>query len=479
VTLILALGLYKEAYGKFLLVASPAFCLLAGRAATAAWYRKPGARRLVEGLVGGAAATLLVAAGLYGLAAYYTDPAYARDDYRAIAAYIEAVGRPGDTVLLNAPGQREVFEYYYRGDLPVHPLPQERPLDPAATRQALEELAQPGRRIFALLWATDESDPERFVEGWLDTQTYKALDSWYGNVRLAIYAVPDRTPNAPDHTLDIRLRNPEAGDEIVLQGYSLLNDRLAAGDIVEITLFWAAEEPPQRRYKAFVHVLDEQNQIVGQRDAEPGGGSNLTTLWQPGEIVVDNYGVPIHPATPPGAYRVEVGMYDLQTSQRLLTPEDEGQVWLEPLTVERPQSPAPLAALDMRYTSDAQFGELRLLGYDVHKLGSAHEPDAPLHPGEVLHVNLYWRAQAQPGADWQVEIALKDAQGRAWASLEAQPVAGYPTGRWRAGDVWRGQFTLPLPGELPPGDYRLWIQARVPGEVEPEPFLTEPVTITR
>jgi hypothetical protein len=411
--------------------------------------------------------------------AYYTDPAYARDDYRAIATYVEAIGRPGDAILLNAPGQQEVFGYYYRGNLPIYPLPQQRPLDPIATQQALEALAQPGHRIFALLWATDESDPQRFVEGWLDTHTYKALDSWVGNVRLAIYAVPDRAPNAPDHFLDIRLLNPEAGDEVTLQGYALLDDRLAAGDIAQLTLFWNVGSSPSRRYKVFVHVLDDNNQIVGQRDAEPGGGANLTTLWQPGEIVVDNYGVPIHPATPPGTYRVEVGMYDLQTGQRLRTPEGEGQVWLEPLAVERPQSAAPLAALDMQYSADARFGELRLLGYDAYKLGFAHEPDAPLRPGEVLHMNLYWSAQAQPVGDWQVEIVLKDARGRPWTTLEAQPVAGYPTSHWRAGDIWRGQFNLSLPGDLPAETYRLWIQATTPGGVAPEPFLTEPVTVTR
>jgi mannosyltransferase len=479
VALILGLGLYKEAYVKFLLVASPAFCLLASRVATAACDQKPRGRQVIEGLLGAVVAGLLVAASLHGLAAYYTDPAYARDDYRAIAAYLEAVGRPGDAVLLNAPGQQEVFGYYYRGSLPIHPLPQARPLEPEATRQALETLARPGHRIFAVLWATDESDPQRFIEDWLDSHTYKALDSWYGNVRLAIYAVPDQAPSAPDQLLDVRLQDRETDDEVTLQGYSLLNDQLAAGDIAQFTLFWRAEETPRRRYKVFVHVLDEQNQIVGQRDAEPGGGANLTSLWHPGETVVDNYGVAIHPATPPGAYRVEVGMYDLETGQRLLTPEDEGQVWLEPLRVERPQTAAPVAALEMQYSTDARFGELHLRGYDAHRLGSAHEPQAPLRPGDVLHVNLYWQAQAQPYGDWQVRIVLMDAQGGAWATIEAQPVAGYPTSRWQAGDIWRGQFNLPLPGELPPGKVRLSIQPIAPGGTTSQPFLTKPVTVTR
>ena len=46
------------------------------------------------------------------------------------------------------------------------------------------------RRIYAIYWATDESDPEGLIEGWLDTHCYKAMDSWFGNLRLVVYAVP-------------------------------------------------------------------------------------------------------------------------------------------------------------------------------------------------------------------------------------------------------------------------------------------------
>ncbi|MEJ2211272.1 MAG: hypothetical protein P8129_19840, partial [Anaerolineae bacterium] len=311
VALILGLGLYKDAYLKFLLVSSPAFCLLAGRTATRALRRgfvvtasavpstaaaqKPRksllqtriARLLVDAGIGLAVALLLIGASLHGLGGYYTDPAYARDDYRAMAAYVEAVGRPGDAVVLDAPGQQEVFAYYYDGHLPVYPLPQQRPADPEATRQALEALARPGGRVFALLWATDESDPQRLVESWLEAHSYKALDSWYGNVRLAVYAVPAQVPTQPEQELHIILADEEEGDQIEMVGYTLLNDRLAAGDIAQLTLFWRVDAMPQRRYKVFVHVLDEGNHIVGQRDAEPGGGARPTDLWPAGETMID------------------------------------------------------------------------------------------------------------------------------------------------------------------------------------------------
>ena len=106
------------------------------------------------------ATLLILVPSVQALNNYYTEPAYARDDYRGIVTYIQATGRPGDAILLNAPGQQEVFGYYYQGDLPVHPLPESRPLDPARTATALADLARPGGRVFALLWATDESDPD-------------------------------------------------------------------------------------------------------------------------------------------------------------------------------------------------------------------------------------------------------------------------------------------------------------------------------
>jgi hypothetical protein len=491
VILMLGLGLYREAYLKFLLVTTPAVCLLlscgllgspqtAARNTQYAIRNTPHASRFTRyasrALQLIAALVILVPTAV-ALRNYYADPAYARDDYRSIAAYIEAVGQPGDAVLLNAPGQQEVFGYYYDGRLPVYPLPEGRPLDPITTAAALVELAKPGGRVFALLWATGESDPERFVEGWLDSQAYKALDSWYGNVRLVVYAVPEQVPSAPDYTLGIPLKSDETADEIALLGYSLLNDRLAAGDIAQITLFWQAGRTPVQRYKVFLHALDESDQIVGQRDGEPGGGARLTTLWQPGEAIADNHGLPIHPATPPGEYRLEVGIYDPETGRRLTTPDSSSQVWLAPLTVERPAAPPPSVALGMQHREDARLGELTLLGYDTYRLGFAHKPEAILQPGDVLHVNLYWRAEAQPSGDWQIDLSLLDTGKQERASVSAEPVGGYPTSQWQAGDVWRGQFSLPLPAGTPAGWNRLRIQILAPDGTSWEMLLSEPVRV--
>jgi mannosyltransferase len=461
----LTLTLFRPAYLKFLLIASPALCLLlaVGLAGGRAW------RGLSWG--GWLGAGLLVAAAWAPLKAYYTDPAVARDDYRGVARYLEAAAGPEDAIILNAAGQQEVFGYYYRGASPVYPLPRRRPLDPVATVTELESILGRSRRIFALYWATAESDPEGVIEGWLDGHAFKATDAWVGNVRLVSYA-------APLPAGDLLPTNVRLGDHVTLTGYQLLAPspsgdfagtsrssstthssgtlppQTAPGEIVQVQLRWTTDVPLDARYVVFLQVLDEVNHLAGQRDAEP---VTPTLDWRPNQPVLDRHGLLIEPGTPPGKYRVIVGMYDALTSQRLPTASGDF-VELGALTVQRPEAPLPVAVLRFRHPANVDFGPLRLLGYDRYKLGHSYHPDTPLHPGDPLHVVLYWQAQDRLRTNWLLEMKLAAVADPALPVAEGLfPAAGldYPTTRWEPEEVVRAQFDLFLPGDAPSGDYRV------------------------
>ena len=294
---------------KFFLVASPAFCVVLARGALVLWQARTRWLRVGWAVV---AVAFVGVASLGALRSYYFDPRYARDDYRGIVRTISEMERPGDAILLNAPNQWEVVHYYYHGEAPLYPLARQRPPDPQQTDTELKAILAQHDRLFVLYWATDESDPTRLIETWLDAHTYKALDTWYGQVRLAIYAVPRAASAANMRPLDVHL-----GQAIALRGYALLSETVAAGDILQLTLFWQALDIPPARYKVFVQVLDDQDNIVGQHDSEPGGGLHLTINWKRGEQITDNYGVLVEADTPPGRYRLVVGMYDLFTGDRL------------------------------------------------------------------------------------------------------------------------------------------------------------------
>ena len=173
VAMIAMFGLFREAYLKFLLIASPAFSLLLARAVmgpTERLLRTPPApvaesaeatskpsRAWWRGVAGVAwtISTLAVIGALSGaaLARYYSDPALARDDYRSIAQFVVATAHPNDAIVLIAPGQAEVFNYYYDGDLPVYALPQQRPLDLQATLAEFDKLMQHDK-IYVVYWAS-------------------------------------------------------------------------------------------------------------------------------------------------------------------------------------------------------------------------------------------------------------------------------------------------------------------------------------
>lgn len=337
---ILALDLYKDAFLKFMLVASPAFCLLIGRGVGR--RLSPGPSSVLPSARFPALLPLALSLGLVLSFSYeslhnlYFDPAYTRADYRGMAHAIQSIARPGDAVILNAANQWEVFTYYYPDVERVYPLPRQRPVREPEIVAELERILAAHDRLFVIFWAEAESDPERVVERWLDVHAYKATDEWWGDVRLVTYAVPA----APAAEMEIPL-DAHLDDAIALRGYSLLADHLAPADIIQVTLFWEALAPIDQRYKVFLHLLDHDGALVAQRDSEPGGGFLLTPTWEPGEIRVDNHGVMIPIGTRPGKYQLIVGLYPLgDPTARLpvtLDHEPAGDALpLGPITVSAP-----------------------------------------------------------------------------------------------------------------------------------------------
>lgn len=466
---IVTLDLSKPAYFKFLLVADgPLAVLLAqgcwpwGRAETHG--RKAAALRAAWFLLG---LGLLLGARLEGLRAYYGDQACARDDYRGMATYIAAVARPGDAVLLNAPGQEEVFRYYDQSGLPVYLLPRQRPPDPAQTASDLAEIARQHGRIFALFWATDESDPGRLVETWLDQHGYKAMDVWQGNVRFVVYALPAEGQEARWTPLQARF-----GEAIRLQGYALAETQVAPGDILQVALLWKADAPLSLRYKVTVQVLDERNQVLAQRDAEPVGDARPTTTWAAGEEVRDHYGLFIPFGTPPGPARVLVALYGLEDGARLPVEGTESRgdhlILPEEIEVVRPLAPPPLAALPLSGMTARDLGDLAWLGCQVYPRGWEHAPERPFFPGDAAHLDCYWQAQRAPLGRWRLEARLGDARGNVAAQVQDDLASeAYPTTAWTEGEVVRGQHDLLLT-DVRPGTYRLTVQALSP---EGRPFL--------
>ncbi len=306
-------GAYRVANLKFLLPAQIALALLLAEGARRLWacrWRIPRLRARQSGtiarLLAVACAAQVVLGQTQALDALYNNPAYARADYRAIAARLMADERPGDAVILDAPNQIEAFSYYYRGNAPVYPLPRGLGGDDAATQAEVMAILAQSRRIFAVFWGEDERDPRRVVQATLDAGAFPVASAWYGDVRLAQYAVLGPAPDAPTVALDARF-----GEALRLTGYALSALAACPGDALGVTLFWTADAPLPARYKITVQLLAPDGTLAAQHDAEPANNLAPTTTWSPGQTVTDLHGVIVPPDAPPGEYTLVVAVYPL------------------------------------------------------------------------------------------------------------------------------------------------------------------------
>ncbi len=466
---LLTLYVYSPAFLKFLVVAVPPLALLL--ALTVGELARAASRRWVGLLLAGLLLVEVSATSLVSLRAYYTDPAFARDDYRAIAQFIRAVAGPEDAVILNAEGQQDVFGYYYppaRAAAPVYPLPRRRPLNREETVAELAQIAASSQTIYTVVWAQQQADPAGLIERWLNANLFKATDRWFGNVRLVSYASPQAgiAPQPFEATL---------GQDIRLVGVGLGQAAPAPGDIVQVALQWQAAAPPPEALTVFLQLLDGGDNVVGQRDAPP---SLPAPEWPANQPVTDTHGVFIEPGTPPGSYRLIGGLYRSQSGQRLpVAATGADFVELAQIEVTSPQTPLPPEAFSLQHRLGWDAAGLRLLGYNLHKLGHRSEPDTPLHPGDPLHLDLYWqRSDEATAPPAQVTVSLVSEGGEPGPSLTLPLGGSYPPSRWQPGEIVRAQGNLFLSG-VTPGWYRLLFAVENPAAGQQETALSEPFAV--
>ena len=150
--------------------------------------------------------------------------------------------------------------------------------------------------------------PYRIVAGVFDLlrRSRIALSDGGDYATVGTFKIPlPPSDSVPDHPL-----HAEFGEVIELSGYTL---SASVEGVVQIELFWRAKETPGADYTVFVHVVDENGNIVAQSDSAPLNGQYPTSIWSPGESIVEERTI----AAPAGEYRVFVGLYRLDTLERV------------------------------------------------------------------------------------------------------------------------------------------------------------------
>jgi hypothetical protein len=181
------------------------------------------------------------------------------------------------------------------------------------------------------LWTADEWVPTRFrldIPPDLPPGPYTVIAGLYRVLANEPVGVVDEAENvvAPHVTLSgFKVALPPAtisqpppeqpitfGGTIALAGI----DATVDGDQLVLRADWQATARPAADHTLFVHVVDEAGEIAAQLDTQPRGGAYPTGIWDAGEVVPDEYTIPLD-GLPGGAYRVYLGWYTLPSGERL------------------------------------------------------------------------------------------------------------------------------------------------------------------
>jgi hypothetical protein len=277
-------------------------------------------------------------------------------------------------------------------------------------------------------------------------------EDWIESESILRASLRSRNFDVPPMAAEVRAN---FGDELLLLGYDFPERRTQPGGTLPITLYWQALHPMAHHYIISNHLLASADlQQWGGRDRAPQDYYS-TLLWAPGEVVRDDYQVPVSPDAPPGVYRLDLGVYLPKSGVAWPLPLvkdgkalDASSVTIAPIKVGGPppdviaQQPKPQVA-----RADRLGGAVTLLGYDL-------QPTA-----DSLNVTLYWRCDARLPADYTTFVHVRRGNEKSAApvaQMDRPPAEGaYPTSLWDPGEVIRDVVRIPLSAQVPPGDYEI------------------------
>ena len=198
-------------------------------------------------------------------------------------------------------------------------------------------------------------------------------------------------------------------DRIQFVGYDLMTESVSAADGVTLHLYWQPAVKLERDYSFFVHLVDETGAVLGQGDA-----THPAARYEVGQVILDEYRIPLLPTVAPGRYRLIAGIYITLPEggwQRLTTANAAETVTLAQVEVQ-PLDTAPVTLHPMLRPFANGY---TLVGVDYdHSL-----------PGQ-RRVYLHWRS-AQRIAQGQRLTLLSEGTPLLTAGIPIVPTGKYVT----------------------------------------------------
>jgi hypothetical protein len=161
-------------------------------------------------------------------------------------------------------------------------------------------------------------------------------------------------------------------------------------------------------------------------------------------MIDDSQGIAIQPGTPPDKYDIELALVHPETNQvyPVMTLPDVVQVLHERVDPER---------VFVREYKHLMFGNsLELVGVNIG--------DGVLKNAGEFSPSFIWSARRDLDENYRATFELEDSTNQTLAKwTDVELVRSLPTSEWRAGDIFKTYYDMPLPAETPHGELRLYV----------------------
>jgi hypothetical protein len=229
---------------------------------------------------------------------------------------------------------------------------------------------------------------------------------------------------------------------------------LAPGERLPLALYFTTNQVIPDDYTLFLHLADDQNNLLYQFDGVPVRGRHPPRQWTPGAVFVDRHSLAVQPVITDTLATLSLGFYHYTDIEQRQSVSDRAgnaagdRLILGYVRVLAQQSDPPQVVESplARWQQDVQ-----LLSFEIQPRPEGAREGAP------QHVQLTWQATAPVQTDYTVFVQWLDGNDQVLAQVDRQPQEGRaPTSTWRKGDTFTESYELDMTGAPSgPGGRRL------------------------
>lgn len=147
--------------------------------------------------IAGVGSALLLAIWLLCLKNVYSNPIYAREDWRAVSRFFSETKQPQDLLVFNASWEDQAFREYYKQSFNMAGLPSSVGPKPEEVARDSERTVAGHGRVWLVLCYNYITDPRGYVRKWFDKNLQRLETHRFSQIEVLLYRNPH--VDAPHH----------------------------------------------------------------------------------------------------------------------------------------------------------------------------------------------------------------------------------------------------------------------------------------